>query len=143
MRRTAAAGGNGAAARRDDTGRSIAGDPLTADLRAIGLARAFAPPMLAVAVLHDEWWTGRFLGHGGYHASGFYASRSYAGGLHATSAVIATGPAGGPISRRHGGGFAMGRPAVGFQPGGPRGHVADFGGHGHGGSHGGGNGHDH
>jgi hypothetical protein len=106
---------------------------------------AFAPPMLAVAMLHDEWWTSRYLGRGGHHASGFYASRSYAGGLHATSAVIATGPAGGPISRRHGGGFAMGRPAVGFQPGGPRGHVADFGSHGHGGGggHGGGNGHDH
>jgi hypothetical protein len=111
---------------------------------------AFAPPMLAVAVLHDEWWTGRYLGRGGYHAGGFYASRGYAGGLYETSAVIATGFAGGSISQRHGGGgFAMGRPAVGFQPGGRRGHVADFGGHGHGGSrgggggHGGGNGHDH
>ena len=40
MRRTAAAGGNAAAGRRDDTGRSAAGDLLTAGLRAIGLARA-------------------------------------------------------------------------------------------------------
>ena len=34
---------------------------------------AFAPPMLAVAVLHDEWWTTRYRGRGGYYAGGFYS----------------------------------------------------------------------
>ena len=94
---------------------------------------AFAPPMLAVAVLHDEWWSSRYRGRGGYYAGGFYASRGYAGGLHAASPVAMTGFAGPPMMQRRG----------------LAGYAVPFGGHGHGGGHegghqgGGGHGHDH
>jgi hypothetical protein len=40
----------------------------------------FAPPMLAVAVMHDEWWTARYRGYGGYYAGGYYANQGYVGG---------------------------------------------------------------
>ncbi len=94
---------------------------------------AFAPPMLAVAVLHDEWWSSRYRGRGGYYAGGFYASRGYAGGLHAASPVAMTGFAGPPMMQRRG----------------LAGYAVPFGGHSHGGGHegghqgGGGHGHDH
>jgi hypothetical protein len=93
---------------------------------------AFAPPMLAVAVLHDEWWSGNYRGRGG-----FYPGRGHAGSPYAASRVAATGFAGPPMAQRRG--FA--------------GFIAPFGGHGqdngHGGGHGGGgrqaggHGHDH
>jgi hypothetical protein len=37
----------------------------------------FIPPMLAVAVLHDDWWTTRYRGRGGYYAGGYYAGGHY------------------------------------------------------------------
>jgi hypothetical protein len=63
---------------------------------------AFAPPMLAVAVLHDEWWSSRYRGRGGYYAGGFYARRDYAGGLNAALPVAATGFAGPHMMQRRG-----------------------------------------
>jgi|GEM_PF-2292547 len=109
---------------------------------------AFAPPMLAVAVLHDEWWTGRYFGRGGFYAGGFYASRGYAGGQYATSPMAATGFGGASMARRRRStDFAVGRPIAGFHSAGPRGHAAasagPFGGHGPGGDqgHGPGGGH--
>jgi hypothetical protein len=99
---------------------------------------AFAPPMLAVAVLHDQWWTGRYLGRGGYYAGGFYASRGYAGGLYATSGVLATGFAGASILQRRGGAGPRGH-AVGSAS--PFGGQGGGGGHGQGGGGGGGGGH--
>jgi hypothetical protein len=36
--------------------------------------------MLAVAVVHDDWWMARCRGCSGYYAGGYYADRRYAGG---------------------------------------------------------------
>ena len=93
---------------------------------------AFAPPMLAVAVLHDDWWTTRYRGRGGYYAGGFYASQGYFGGGYGASAwgPGRGGNAGGPHGH-----------AVNFSgsPGGPG--NAHGGGHEDGGGHGSGRGH--
>ena len=48
---------------------------------------AFAPPLLAFSVLHDDWWSTRYQGRGGYYAGGYYASEGYSNGYYAASAV--------------------------------------------------------
>jgi len=65
----------------------------------------FAPPMLAVAVKHDEWWTTRYRGRGGYYAGGYYASRSYVGGgsIGAVQSIGGIGHAGGQAKGNRGG----------------------------------------
>ncbi len=114
---------------------------------------AFAPPLLSVAVLHDEWWTSRYLGRGGYYAGGYYASPGYAGGWYASSAVYAASAV--AVAGFAGAGYARHRetyvtqpPWIGFLPG--RGRRFDFEdfpgrghGEGHGEGHGGGHGHGH
>ena len=80
---------------------------------------AFAPPMLAVAVMHDDWWTTSYQNRGGYYAGSYYASQSYAGGIYAPYAV-ATGFVDQGYARR---GFApdLFQIAPGFAPGFDRG----------------------
>ena len=73
-------------------------------------AIAFAPPLLAVAVLHDEWWSGSYGGRRGYYNGGYYASPSYAGGLYAASVGIGVGAAGIGYGR----GFAPDRAVIPF-----------------------------
>jgi hypothetical protein len=101
---------------------------------------AFAPPMLAVAVLHDEWWTTSYRGRGGYHAGGFYASRGYAGGGYAASAWRpgwggnAVGPHGQHAVNYPGSFGSQGNAHGGGHEGGGS-HGGDHGGGGHGNNH--------
>jgi len=94
---------------------------------------AFAPPLLAVAVLHDEWWSGRYEGRGGYYSGAYYASSGYANGwysdssLYTASAVAVAGVAGAAYSRRRES-YGIQLPLIGFVPGPGR----LFGGHGRG-----------
>jgi hypothetical protein len=88
----------------------------------------FAPPMLAVAVVHDDWWTARYRGRGGYYAGGYYAGGGYAAG-GSIVAVQSIGPNGRAV--------ALARPLGGTGHSG--GHAAGNGGghqgHGHGQGH--------
>ena len=83
--------------------------------------------MLAVAVLHDNWWTGRYLGRGGYFAGGAFGFRHGPGFDRAPTARFGGYPgairpgfvshAGGPLGGARPG-FAGGFHDGGFRAGG-------------------------